>query len=94
MAATDVYLAVRHVPEVLPRRSDEVKLGPLQATSANFNLLGGRYAIMVKASTYGSLTLQILGPDGATWLNALRALTADEAALIDAPKGTFRLLVA
>ena len=94
MAATDVYLAIRHVPETLPRRGDEVKLGPIQATSATFDLLGGRYAMMLKASTYGSLTLQILGPDGVTYLDATTAKTADGTALFDAPKGTFRLLVA
>jgi hypothetical protein len=93
MAATDVYLAIRHVPETLPRRSDEVKLGPIQATSEPFILFGGRYAMLWSAQNYGSLTLQILGPAG-TYLTAVEAKTQDDSTLFDGPKGTYRLLVA
>jgi hypothetical protein len=93
VAATNVYLAIRHVPETLPRRSDEVKIGPIQATSGAFDLLGGRYAMLWSAETYGGLTLQILGPAG-TYLTAVAEKVADGTALFDGPKGTYRLLVA
>lgn len=94
MAATAVYVSLKRVPLSAPLIVDDVTYSNISATTAAFTLAGGRYAIAVKASTYGSVTLQVLGPDAATYLTAATAIVADGCALIDAPPGTYKILVA
>lgn len=66
------------------------------ANSANFPLVGGAYALDVIATwNSGSLTLQRLGPDNATFITAATALTADgTSGSLALPPGTYRFLVA
>jgi hypothetical protein len=64
-------------------------------TQGPFNLLGGKYGVTVEATTFGTggVALQILGPDGATYLNALAAFTANGYAAVDLPPGMVQLSV-
>lgn len=64
------------------------------ANSDNFKLQGGAYAMDAIASWGGgSITLQRLGPDGATFITAATALTADgTTGSIALPPGTYRVL--
>ena len=41
-----------------------------------FNLSGGLYAIATVATGTGTIDLQILGPDGSTWIAAMTQITA------------------
>ncbi len=67
----------------------------ISATTASFILRGGCYGVTAKATWGGgSVTLQRLSPDGATYVTVLTAFTADGYASANLPSGTYRLLVA
>lgn len=69
---------------------------PIVANSAQFQLNGGAYVLDVVANfNGGSVTLQRLGPDGATFITAATAVTANgTSGAIALPPGTYQLLVA
>jgi hypothetical protein len=70
------------------------KFSNVSATSAAFPLQGGTYQVAVVATFGGgSVGLQMLGPDGSTWLAVHAALTAAGAAVVDIPQGQFRLAI-
>jgi hypothetical protein len=63
-------------------------------TQGPFVLLGGKYGVTCSATfSTGNVALQILGPDGATFINALPAFTANGAASVDLPAGKYQVLV-
>jgi hypothetical protein len=66
----------------------------ISATTAAFPLRGGQYNIDTLGSTFGSVTLQRLGPDGSTFLNAASAIVANGAVVLDLPAGSYRLALA
>jgi hypothetical protein len=47
-----------------------------------------------KASTYGTVTFQMLARDGVTWLTALTAFSADGYATIDLLPCQYRVAIA
>jgi hypothetical protein len=103
MAATAVYAAVTRIPTSRgdSEQNQNASFSNIGATTAAFFLSGGMYCFAVKASTYGSVTLQMLLPDGATWATAplnfsgeVLALVADGAANINLQPGTYRVAVA
>jgi hypothetical protein len=66
------------------------------SNSPTFTLLGGRYGVAVVATFGGgSVDLQILGPDGVTFLSVLTAVfTANGVVLVDMPtNNTLRFAV-
>lgn len=66
------------------------------ANSSNFPLQGGAY-VMDAIATWnsGSITLQRLGPDNATFIVAATALSADgTTGSLALPPGTYRIAVA
>lgn len=67
----------------------------VSSTPAAFALRGGQYAITVHAGTWssGSVVLQRLAPDGATYVNVMTALTADGYATVNLPTGTYQLSI-
>lgn len=67
----------------------------IAATTAAFTLRGGQYAVTTHATWGGgSLTLQRLAADGATYVTCLTAFSADGYATVNLPSGTYRLLIA
>lgn len=70
MAATAVYARIAAIPLGRNVQNDAVVgVSNIAATTAAFTLSGGgMFGITVKASTYGTVGLQILGPDDTTWL--------------------------
>ena len=93
MAATAVYASISRVPQ--PGQAlDGTSFSNISATPAKFYLVGGRYAVAVIASTYGTVTLQIQGPDGSTMLTALAAFTANGVAVVDLPPGQYTFTIA
>ena len=66
MAATALAASVTRIrTDAIPADSYTVSNGDGTAT---FTLKGGLYACDVMASTFGTVALQRLGPDGATYL--------------------------
>src|SRR5579859_3012038 len=66
----------------------------LSATTAGFYLLGGRYAFGVNATWGGgNAQLQVLMPDGTTYIAAAASFTADGTAVYDLPPGTYKLAI-
>ena len=67
----------------------------ISATPTAFTLRGGQYGVTAKATWGGgSVTLQRLSKDAATYVTCLTAFTADGYASVNLPSGTYRLLVA
>jgi hypothetical protein len=95
LAATAVYVNVGRVPQGRGDIDDNQKFTNIAATTAAFNLDGGKYGVSVHATfAAGSVTLQIIAQDGTTWLPALTAFTADSYATIDLPPSQYRIAVA
>jgi hypothetical protein len=97
MAATNAYVNVGQVPTGSSAATDSQSFSNINATTSAFQLRGGKYGFAVKASTYGTVSLQILLPDGITWATApgdtgeTPALVADGAVVTDLPQGTYRV---
>ncbi len=76
---------------------DGVSFSNIAATTAAFALKGGRYGVAVVATfTAGSVKLQTLGPDGATWLSVASAtdFTVAGYGTVDLPPGQYRFTIA
>lgn len=66
------------------------------SNSPTFTLGSGRYAIVAVSSAWGggNIDLQILGPDGSTFVSILSSqFTANGALLVDLPAGTYQFIV-
>ncbi len=66
----------------------------ISATTAAFKLDGGLYGVSVIATGFGTVTLQALGPDGATWLTPLTAFSANGFATAYLAPGQYRFAIA
>lgn len=67
MAATAVYASIARVREATGFAADSYTVAAGDG-SATFLLKGGLYTVDVMASTFGTVALQRLGPDGSTYL--------------------------
>jgi hypothetical protein len=70
--------------------------GGLSATSAQFSLDGGIYAVDHVSGNWGgkTATLQILGPDNATYVNAATGWTASGSVSdLYLPRGFYQVLL-
>ena len=90
MAATAVYAAITRVRKD-SEASDSFAMSNSNASSANFALKGGTYTVDVIGSTFGTVTLQRLGPDGSTFLTAMTAFAANGTATADLPAGAYKV---
>lgn len=67
----------------------------ISATTAAFELGGGKYGVYASATWGGgSVTLQAVGPDGTTLVTVLTAFTANGYASVDLPPGLYKFAVA
>ena len=94
MAVSAVYVTLTHISLDHSASRESIQFSNISATTAAFTLMGGRYGITCKASTYGTVTLQILAFDQSTYLTAATAITADGVALVDLPAGTYKFALA
>jgi hypothetical protein len=93
MAATGVYINIVRIPDAC-RVDENAKYSNIAATTAVFNLDCGKYCVDVIGSTFGTVTLQRLGPDGSTYLAALTAFSANGTANVDFPPGQYKVALA
>jgi len=77
---------------------EAVKHSNIAATTDAFQLHGGKYAVAANATwnVTGTAKLQILGPDGSTYLSVSSGtdFTADGYATVDLPPGQYRWTIA
>jgi hypothetical protein len=68
----------------------------ISASPATFQLYGGAYGVTVHAASWssGSVTLQRLAADGATYVTVMTAFTQDGYASGNYPAGTYKLTIA
>jgi siroheme synthase len=66
------------------------------ATQGPFTLRGGSYGVTVSSASFsgGSVTLQRLADDGATYVTVLTAFAAAGYASVNLPAGTYQLAIA
>lgn len=93
MAATAAYVDCNRIP-IDGRAGDGFRESNISATGAAHALTGGLYGVTVHASTFGTVTLQILAADGSTWLTAATAFAADGFATAYLPPGNYRVALA
>lgn len=73
------------------RATEDVTYQNVSTDQGPFRLNGGKYGIATIASSYGtSVNLQLLGPDGSTYITVL-ALIADGLQTVDIPPGTYKI---
>jgi hypothetical protein len=94
MAATACYFSVTSVPGDGGTVCETKAFSNVSATTSQFLLKGGRYLLACIASTYGTVTLQALGPDGSTWLTAATAFAANGTETADLCPGQYRVALA
>lgn len=94
MAATAVYVAITHMPSGAALARETVVFSNISATTAAFILGGGTYGFTVVGATFGTVTLQVLGYDGTTWLTAATAVAANGYATANLVAGKYRLAIA
>lgn len=95
MAATGAYVRIACIPAGVAYQTDA---GPvisnISSTTAAFQLAGGLYGVTVVATNYGTVTLQILGPDDSTYLTAMTAFSANGYATANLPPGKYKVALA
>jgi hypothetical protein len=96
MAATAVYVKIAKISGdgALPVSPETKAFDNIGATTAAFGLSGGVYGVTCVGATFGTVTLQILGEDGSTYLTALPAFAANGYATVSLPAGTYKIAVA
>jgi hypothetical protein len=77
------------------RAQQSVLFNGISATTAAFNLNGGRYLAAVTATFGGgTVALQVLGADGATWIGVTGgSFTAAGTLAVDLGAGSYQWLV-
>lgn len=66
----------------------------LSADTATFTLLGGRYAVAAVATWGGgSVSLEMLMPDGSTYLAVVAPFTANNSTIAYLPPGTYKFAI-
>ena len=65
----------------------------ISATTADFILRGGQYAVMVNGSAFGTVTLQRKSLDGSTYVTCLTAFSANGYATVNLPSGTYNIAI-
>lgn len=68
-----------------------VKFTGLSATPASFTLRGGQYGVTTHATAWGSMTLQRLAADGASWVTCFTLMTSDTFQSLSLPSGTYQM---
>jgi hypothetical protein len=64
------------------------------ATPNDFMLDAGRYGLNLKAQIWGTATLQMLQPDGVTYMPVSAAIGANSYTVLDLPAGQYQLTMA
>ncbi len=76
------------------RSLDGKTFSNISATTGQFFLEGGVYGAVYMATWGGgNVVLQILGPDGSTWIAVTAAWLANGTALVELPPGNYRFAV-
>jgi hypothetical protein len=74
--------------------TQSIQFSNISATTAAFTLKGGDYGLTVTATFGGgNVQLQILGPDGTTWLAVGAAITANGFVSQTLPPGQYRFAI-
>jgi hypothetical protein len=75
--------------------TEDIAFKNASSTQGPFSLRGGSYGVTVHAGSWGggSVTLQRLGDDGATYVTVLTAFAADGYASVNLPAGTYHLAI-
>ncbi len=77
-----------------PTRSFQFFNGINATAPPRFDLDAGVYGLTMRATVWGTATLQKLLPDGTTWVAVLTAFAADGYQTVQLPAGKYRLLLA
>lgn len=76
------------------RAVDGKSFSNIAATTATFQLLGGQYGICVTGTwSSGSVTLEMLAADGATFVTAATAFSTNTYETAYLPAGTYKFVV-
>lgn len=93
MAASAIYYTVQRIPEGGPSNTEGASESNV-TTPAAFTLTGGHYGLTVEASTFGTVTLEKLGPDGTTYIACDTSFSANGYHDKYLPAGTYKFVAA
>lgn len=75
--------------------TETIKFSSIAASTAPFNLKGGRYDIVATATGAGTMGLQILAADGSTFIPVHTAFAAVTGFVtVDLPPGVYKFVIA
>ncbi len=94
MAVSAVYIALTHISLDAHGSRESVQFSNISATTAAFQIMGGRYGITCMGTSFGSVTLQVQAFDGSTYLTAATAITANGVTIVDLPAGVYKFALA
>jgi len=94
MAVSAAYIALTHIPSGSASGRESVQFSNIATTTAAFILEGGLYGLSVVGVTFGSVTLQVLGYDGTTWMTAATAVAANGYSTANLMSGKYRFALA
>ncbi len=100
MAVSAAYARYTRIPTSAnlygpgPEVETALVLNNSSADSAVFRLLGGWYAFDVKATGFGTVTLEKLMPDGTTYAICATAIAADGSVTLQLSAGSYKLVLA
>lgn len=79
----------------MPSSTESVQFSNIAATTAAFRLKGGKYAVAASATGSGTMGLQMLSPDGVTFIAVHTAFAAVTGfANVDLPAGQYKFVIA
>lgn len=93
MAVSAVYFSIRSTTQSL-HSQPALSFSNISATPAIFYLPADTYCLDCIGSSYGTATLERLGPDGSTYLTAATAFSANGTETVALPAGTYKLALA
>ncbi len=94
MAVSAVYVTLTHISLDVGGSRESTQFSNISATTAAFQVMGGRYGITCMGTGFGTVTLQTLAGDGSTYLTAATAIAANGVTIVDLPAGTYKFALA
>lgn len=96
MAASAVYVRLKQISRGDGKNTLDaaVSYSNISATTAAFQLSAGKYALDTLFTGTGSVTLQVLGGDGSTYIDVQAVSTSGTHAALDLAAGTYKLAIA
>ena len=70
-----------------------ISFSNIAATTAAFNLSGGKYGVTCMGTSFGTVALSRLAADASTYIPVFTAFAANGYVAVDLPKGNYKVVI-